>query len=275
MMLKKTVAEKNRDGSIGEAEAVRDQRIKVATANALAIEGENKSLGEISQSNASRREIEAESLRRATAAEKIASAKALEESYVAEKEAELARASREKASLEADVIVKSEIDKQKKVIEAEAVAEQTRREAKGQADGTYSKMEAEARGTLEILSKQAQGFNALVQAAGKNPDSAIQYLIAEKLETLVRIQVEAIKNLKFDNVTVWDGGNNADGKTQTANFASGLMKSIPPMSDLFKMTGMELPSYLGKKIVNEPIVTDEVKEVKKPVAEVPKKEAKK
>ena len=72
---KKTVAEKNRDGSIGEAEAVRDQRIRVATANALAIEGENKSLGEISQSDASRREIQAESLRRATAAEKIASAK--------------------------------------------------------------------------------------------------------------------------------------------------------------------------------------------------------
>nr|MDA3931567.1 SPFH domain-containing protein [Mycoplasmatota bacterium] len=269
---KKSVAEKNRDGSIGEAEAVRDQRIKVATANALAIEGENTSLGEISQSNASRREIEAESLRRATAAEKIASAKALEESYLAEKKAELARASREKASLEADVIVKSEIDKQKKVIEAEAVAEQIRREAKGQADGTYSKMEAEARGTLEILSKQAEGFNALVQAAGKNPESAIQYLIAEKLETLVQIQVEAIKNLKFDNVTVWDTGNNADGKTQTANFASGLMKSIPPMSDLFKMTGMELPSYLGKQIKEEvKDVKPKVEKEEKPVEEKPKK----
>jgi flotillin len=238
----------------------------------LAIEGENTSLGEISQSDASRREIEAESLRRATAAEKIASAKALEESYLAEKKAEFARASREKASLEADVIVKSEIDKQKKVIEAEAVAEQIRREAKGQADGTYSKMEAEARGTLEILSKQADGFNALVQAAGNNPESAIQYLIAEKLETLVQIQVEAIKNLKFDNVTVWDTGNNADGKTQTANFASGLMKSIPPMSDLFKMTGMELPSYLGKQIKEEvKEVKPEVEKEEKPVEEKPKK----
>ncbi len=268
---KKSVAEKNRDGSIGEAEAVRDQRIRVATANALAIEGENKSLGEISQSNASRRETEAESLRRATAAEKTAAARALEESYVAEQNAELARASREKASLEADVIVKSEIDKQKKVIEAEAVAEQTRREAKGLADGTYSKMEAEARGTLEILSKQAQGFNALVQAAGKDPNSAIQYLIAEKLETLVQIQVEAIKNLKFDNVTVWDNGSNAEGKSSTANFASGLIKSVPPMSDLFKMTGMELPSFLGKEIPKE------VKEVKVQVEkkDEPKEETKK
>jgi flotillin len=260
---KKSVAEKNRDGSIGEANAMRDQRISVATANALAIEGENTSKAEISKSDASRREVEAESLRRATAAEKIAAAKALEEAYEAEKKAELARASREEASLKADVIVKQQIEKEKMVIEAEAIAEQTRRKAQGLADGEFAKMEAQARGTYEILSKQAEGFNALVKAAGNDSSSAIQYLIAEKLETLVGIQVEAIKNLKFDNVTVWDSGNGKDGKTQTANFASGLMKAIPPMNDLFKMTGMELPQYLGKQ--------KEEKKDEKPVEE-PKKE---
>jgi len=243
---KKSVAEKNRDGSIGEANALRDQRISVATANALAIEGENKSKAEVSKSDASRREIEAESLRRATQAEKISAAKALQQAYAAEKEAEAARASREKASLEADVIVKSEIERERKIIEAEADAEQIRRRAKGEADGRYAQMEAEARGTLEILSKQAEGFKELVNAAGNNANAAIQYLIAEKLETLVGIQVEAIKNLKFDSVTVWDSGNNGEGKTSTANFASGLLKSIPPLNDLFKMTGMDMPSYLGK-----------------------------
>jgi flotillin len=243
---KKSVAEKNRDGSIGEANALRDQRISVATANALAIEGENTSKAEISKSDATRREIEAESLRRATQAEKISAAKALQQAYAAEREAELARASREKASLEADVIIKTEIEREQKIIEAEAEAEQIRRRAKGEADGRYAQMEAEARGTLEVLSKQAEGFKALVDAAGNNANAAIQYLIAEKLETLVGIQVEAIKNLKFDSVTVWDNGNNGDGKTSTANFASGLLKSIPPLNDLFKMTGMEMPSYLGK-----------------------------
>jgi len=261
---KKSVAEKNRDGSIGEAEALRDQRIQVATADALAIEGENNSLGEISKSNATRREIEAEALRRATAAEKIASAKALEESYVAEKEAELARAAREKASLEADIIVKSEIDKQKKVIEAEAVAEEIRRKAKGEADAIYAKMEAEGRGMFEILQKQAEGFTQLVKAANNDSDAAIKLLIADKLETLVGIQVEAIKNLKFDKITVWDGGQSKDGTTQTANFASNLMRAIPPMQDLFKMAGMELPKYLGQSIDSE------VKTVK----ETPKKEEK-
>ncbi len=245
---KKSVAEKNRDGSIGEANALRDQRISVATANALAIEGENKSKADISQSDATRREVEAESLRRATAAEKIASAKALEEAYVAEQKAEIARAEREKASLEADVIVKSEIDKQKKVIEAEAIAEEFRRKAKGEADGIFSKMEAEARGTFEVLSKQAEGFKELVKASGDNSESAIQYIIAEKLETLVGIQVEAIKNLKFDQVTVWDSGNSKDGTSNTASFAQSLLKAVPPMNDIYKMAGMEMPKYLGKDL---------------------------
>ena len=70
-------------------------------------------------------------------------------------------------------------------------------------------------------------------------------MLADKMEELVKIQVEAIKNVKFDKITVWDGGNNDDGKTSTANFLSGLMKSIPPMQEMFDMAGMNLPEYLG------------------------------
>jgi flotillin len=248
---KKTVAEKNRDGSIGEANALRDQRIQVAEANAKAIEGENKQLGFISQSNASRRETEAESLRIAMTAEKIATAKALEDAYVAEQTAELARAQREKATLEADVIIKSEIEKQRRVIEAEALAEEIRRKAQGEADAIYAKLEAEARGSYEILSKQAEGFKEIVKSAGENPDAAVKLLIADKLEKLVQIQVEAIKNLKFDKITVWDGGSK-DGGSSTSQFASSLFKSIPPMKELFDMAGMELPKYLGTEKKEEP-----------------------
>jgi len=247
---KKSVAEKNRDGSIGEANALRDQRIRVAEANEKAIEGENSSLGLVSQTNALRREIEAESLRRAVTAEKIASAKALEDAYTAEKTAELARASREKATLEADVLIKAEIDKNKKVIEAEAIAEETRRKAKGEADAIYAKLEAEARGSFEILSKQAEGFREIVGAAGNNTDAAVKLLIADKLEQLVEIQVQAIKNLKFDKITVWDSGGK-EGHSSTANFASSLLKSIPPMKELFNMAGMELPKFLGQDQVED------------------------
>lgn len=242
---KKSVAEKNRDGSIGEAQALRDQRIQVAEANANAVEGENKSIAFISQTDALRREVEAESLRRAVTAEKIAQAKALQDAYLAEKTAELARADREKATLEADVIIKAEIEKNKKVIEAEAIAEETRRKAKGEADAIYAKLEAEARGAFEILSKQAEGFREIVSSANQNTDAAVKLLIADKLERLVQIQVEAIKNLKFDKITVWDSGSK-DGTTSTANFASSLLKSIPPMKELFDMAGMELPKFLGQ-----------------------------
>ena len=115
------VSERNRDGAIGEAEANRDQRIRVANANSIAIEGENEAKIAISQSEATRREKEAEALRRATAAEKIQSAKALQEAYSAEQEAESARAAREQATLEADVLVKAEIEKKRLEIDRKSV----------------------------------------------------------------------------------------------------------------------------------------------------------
>ena len=130
--------------------------------------------------------------------------------------------------LKADIIVKVEIDKQRVVINAEAIAEETRRKARGEADAIFARLDAEARGSLEILSKQAEGFKLIVNAANNNPDAAVKMLIADKLEKLVGIQVEAIKNLKFDKITVWDSGSK-DGSSSTANFASNLMKSIPPM----------------------------------------------
>ena len=105
-------------------------------------------------------------------------------------------------------------------------------------------MDAQARGTLEILSKQAAGFGQLVAAAGGDAKDAITMLISDKLPELVKTQVEAVKGIKIDKVTVWDGGNAKDGKTATSNFISGMMGAVPPLDDLFKMAGMNLPSYL-------------------------------
>lgn len=242
---KRSVAEKNRDGAVGESNANTDQRIKVATANAQAIQGENKAQAEISQSNATRREVEADALRRATAAEKIAAANALQESYAAEQAAELARADKEKATLEADIIVQSEINRKKIEIEAQAEAEREKIRAQGEAEALYARMEAEARGMEEQLTRQAAGLAEIVRAAGGNPSEAVKLMIADKIETLVRTQVEAIQNLKIDKITVWDQGAK-DGSSSTSNFVSSLMKSIPPMNELFQMAGMDLPEYLGK-----------------------------
>jgi len=245
---KKSVAEKNRDGSIGEANAHQEQRVQVAAADASAVEGENKAKVTVANSDASRREKEAEAERLAVAAEKVTQARALEEAYAAEQLAEKARATRDKASQTADIVVPAQIDKEKIEIAAEAIAEQTRRHAKGEADAIYMKMEAEAKGIYEILSKQAEGFDKIVNAAGDDAKDAVMLMIADKLPELVSTQVEAIKNIKIDKVTVWENGGGKDGKTSTANFMQGMMGSIPPMEELFKMAGMELPTYLGKKV---------------------------
>ena len=221
------VAQTSRDGEIGQANAMKDQRIQVAAANAAAIEGENDSKVAVAQSEAKRREKEAEALQSAVSAEAVAAAKAKEEAYVAQQNAEKQRAELEMATQKADIIVKAQIEKEKAEIAAEAEAEVLR-------------------GAQEILRKQAEGMRTLIEAAGDS-DSAVKLLVADKLEELMRIQVDAIKNIKIDKVTVWDGGKNGDGNTATADFISGMMKSVPPLNELFKQAGMELPALLGKE----------------------------
>ena len=268
---KQSVAEKNRDGSIGEANANKEKRVSVsaadaiakvgeATAEANAIDGENEAKVRMAISNAERRLKEAEALRKATAAEKIQAANSLQEAYLAEKNAELARADRERASREADVIVQAEIAKRRIEIDAEAEAERTRLVARGLADAVFMQKEAEAKGLYEVLQKQADGFDEIVKAVGGSPRDAVLMLIADKLPELVKTQVDAIKNIKIDKVTVWGGGNQEGSGNNTSKFISSMYKSVPPLNELFNMTGTELPTYLGKVKPEEAIEEKEPKE---------------
>lgn len=246
------VAEQDKVGEIGKADAQKDARIRTSEANAKAVQGENAAKIEIANSDATRRQAEAEASRRANAAEKVAEARALQEAYAAQKDAEEARADRERSTQNANVIVAQEIEKKRQIIEAEAEAEKIRVKAKGEADAIFAKMEAEAKGYYEVLTKQAAGYDKMVQAAGGDADKAYQLLLIEKLPELVATQVEAIKGINIDHVTVWDSGNSADGKGSTANFLSGLMKSVPPLHDLFNQAGLDLPEYLAKKKAETP-----------------------
>ncbi len=261
------VAEADRDGNIGAAAAERDKRINVAEANAAAVAGENQSAVAIANSSAERRVKEADALRRATAAERVAQAKALEESYVAEQRSEQQRAERDRATQQANVVVPAEIEKARQIVEAEAQAERIRRTQQGEADalrairqaeadgirftkeaeaaGLKAKLVAEAQGTEEILAAKSRGFESLVRACG-GPEGAQSLLVTELLPQLVREQVSAISNLKIDKVTVWDGGAGSDGKNSTANFVSGLARSIPPLHEIAANAGVKLPEYLGK-----------------------------
>ena len=293
------VAEQEMTGESGKARFEMETRKAVAAANAEAVKGENTAKVEIANSDADLREREAEAQRRATAAEKIAAAKALEESYSAEQKAELARAERERSTQQANILVKQEIEKQRIVVEAEAAAEQKRVTAKGEADyiafkakgeadavaikakgeadairtkaegegqaaavkakgeaeAIFAKMDAEAKGLYEVLTKQAQGYDKMIQAAGGDATKAYTLLLLEKMPELVKTQVEAIKGINIDKVTVWDNGAGSDGKGSTAGFISNLYKSVPPLQELFDQAGMKLPEYLGKDKDNQ--VTEE------------------
>jgi flotillin len=242
---KVSVAERERDGEIGSAEAERERRVQVSSAQAIATEGENLAKVKVAQSDAQRREQEAEAERLAVAAEKVKSAQAFQEAYAAETQAEKARASREQASQHANIVVPAEIEKMKIETLAEADAEKIRRLKKGEADGIQSVMEAEARGTLAALQSKAEGFDRIVQAAG-GAEFASTLLVTEQLPQLVAEQVKAISNLKIDSVTVWDSGKGEGGKNDTANFVSGLVGALPPLHQITKNVGIELPEFLGK-----------------------------
>ena len=258
-------ADANATAKIGEADANKLERVKTSEANATAVEGENLAKITIANSDANRREKEAEARRLAIAAEKVKDAQALEEGYKAEQKAEMERAERHRATQTADIVVPAQIDKQKIEIDAEAAAEQIRRIARGEADAILVKKQAEAKGIMEVLTKQALGFEKLVEAANTNARDAAMLMIADKLPELVKTQVEAIKNLRIDKITVWDSmsGGGGDGTPTSANFLSGMLKSIPPFDEIFKMAGLELPEYLKGHKANPDAEEIEAKEVKK------------
>lgn len=272
------VAQREREGDIGAAEADMEKRVKVARAQAEAVEGENLSAVLIAQSIASRREREAEALRLATAAEAVASAKALGEGYEAQETAERQRAKREEAAQMAGIIVNAEIERRKIEVLAEAdkcrirlqaEAEKLRIELhaeadkrrieltaqadgekikllkQGEADGLRAFMLAQAEGTLAQLNARAEGFRQIIAAAG-SADQAARLMVTEQLPKLIEEQVKAVSNLKIDKVTVWDSGKGENGKTRTADFLSGLIGSIPPLHEIAKNAGVELPEFLGR-----------------------------
>lgn len=273
------VAQENQRGAVGRAEAEREQAIRVANAQAESRKGENTAQVMIAKSNADLATEQAEAKRRVEAAQKVAEARALQEGYKAQQEAELARAAREKAQQQADQIVKAEIDKERVRIDAEAKAAQTkilqegqsaayviqkdaeaegvRRVAEGEAagirakltaeaTGIQAKLTAEAEGTRAILDAKSQGFEKLLKVADDTA-GATQLLIAENIVRIAEIQAGAIKGLHFEKVIVMGGGASGSGAGQ---FVQDLYKGVLPINELAKSVGLNLPSFLGQ---NQPV----------------------
>ena len=231
----------------GEANADRERRVAVKQAEAAAIEGENISAIEIAKSNAVRAEQEAAAYQAAEAAKRVAEAMIRKADFEAEQQAQAARAKMEEEKQRAETIVAAKIDKEQRIIDAEAEAAKVETEARGQAAAIFAKYEAEAKGNFEVLKAKGDGYRKIIESCGNNADAAAKMLLVEKLEEIVKLQTEAISNIKIDKVTVWDSPNGrADGKSSTAGFLSGMMQSLPPIHDVAAMAGIDLPKYLGE-----------------------------
>jgi flotillin len=231
------VAEQEKLGDIGKSLAERDRRVSVASYNAEAVKGENDSKAHIALTNALFAEKEAEASRRSQVAKQNA-----------ETEIQRARALAQAQFLEAEQIVPQEIKKKKIQIDAEAEAQSRVLIARGEAEAILAVRQAEAEGIQKLLDAKARGYQQLVVACGHDAKSASTLLLIEKLEEIVKLQTEAIKNIKIDKITVWDSGHGGqDGKgSTTSNFLSQFVKSLPALHDVASMAGLEMPAYLGK-----------------------------
>jgi flotillin len=224
----------------GKKKAMADQRIFVQAQEAEAVAGENKAKANIADYEAELAVKQAAALQRGEVAKREAAVEIQKAQYRAEQE-----------RLNAEEIVIKEIEKRKIEIAADAEAERIRREAKGEADGVLFKYEAEATGIKKLLDGKAAGYESLVKSCGGDAKAAATLLMIEKIEDIVKHQVEAISKLKIDKITVWDSAS-GDGKgSSTANFVSSLIKSVPPLQDISAMAGVELPAYLGKMVETE------------------------
>jgi flotillin len=161
----------------------------------------------------------------------------------------LAQAERVEAERRAAVEAPAKAEKARVIVEAEAEAEKRRIEAEGQAKAVFARLDAEARGQYEILAKKAEGLRRIIDACGGS-QQAFQMMMLEHLDAMVQASAQAISNIKFDKVIVWEGGGangNGHGGSQTSNFLQNLAKVMPPMMQVMKdIGGVEMPEYLAR-----------------------------
>jgi len=249
------VAERNRDqrvavaaagaeAEIGEATASRDKRQQTAALDAEAVEAETEANAKKAAYNANQRVAEEGARNRSESASREADGAIRVAQENAQKKAEDARAMREQARLNAEIVVPANADREKVVIAADARKQEAIRIAEGDAEATVARMTAQGKGVQAILDGKANGYQRLVEACGGDQGAAA-LLIIEKLADIAGIQAQAIQDLPIEKVIVWDGGG-GDGDSGLRGLGGRLLGALPPMHDLAKQVGLDLPEFLGR-----------------------------
>jgi flotillin len=223
-------------------------RIAIADANAKAITGETMAQAEVADAQANLQVKQADAYQLGETRKREAEAAVQEAQNRAMAKAALAQAERIEAERRAAVEAPAKAEKARIIVEAEAEAEKRRIEAEGQASAIFAKLEAEARGEFEVLAKKGEGLKRIIDACGGAPQ-AFQLLMLEHLDTLAHTAAQAISNIKFDKVIVWEGGGgaNGNGMNNTTQFLQGMARAMPPMMQILKdIGGVELPEYIAR-----------------------------
>jgi flotillin len=232
-----------RESQVKDAE--RAMRVRVADADATAIEGENLAQAKVAASQAELSVRRAEAYQLGEGRKREAEAAVLEVQNRAMAKAAMAEAERVEAEKRAELEAPAKAEKARVIVDAEAEAERKRIDALAQADAIYAKLEAEARGQFQMLAKKGEGLKTIIQACG-GAKEAFQMLLLEHLDNLAEASAKAISNIKFDKVVVWDRGDES-GKGSTAGFLGNLANTLPPMLHVLKdIGGVELPESLVK-----------------------------
>ncbi len=225
-------------------DAEREMRIKLADADARAVEGENLAKADVAVSQAALQVKKAEAYQSGETRKVQAEAAVLEAEHYARAKAALAEAERVEAERRAALEAPAKAEKAKIEVEASAEAAKRRIEAEGEASAIFARLEAEARGQFEILSKKGQGLQQIIQACG-GAQQAFQLLMLEHFDHLVEASAKAISNIKFDKVVVWEG-NSANGQSATANWLHNMSRTLPPMMQVMRdIGGVEIPETLA------------------------------
>jgi len=236
------VAAANATAEIGEAAANRDRRMKSAVLDAEAVHAETEADARKASSRANQHVAEEQARNRSESAAREADGAIRVAQEIAEKTAEEARSQREEARLNAEIVVPANAERERVLIAADARKQQAIRIAQGEAEAVLAQMTAEAKGVQAVLDAKAQGYARLVDSC-KTAEQAAALLLVEKLVDVSRIQAQAIQDLPIEKIMIWDGGGQQGG---LANLGQRLMGALPPMHELAKQVGLDLPGFLGK-----------------------------
>jgi flotillin len=251
------IAELDRDQKVGEekakfekeslvAEADREKRVRLADANAKATAGEAIAQATIAAAQAEFQVKKAEAYQLSETAKREAEAAVLEAQNRALAKAAMAEAEKIEAEKRASLEAPAKAEKARTIVEAEAAAEKQRIEAMATAAAIYAKLEAEARGQYEILAKKGEGLQKIIEACG-SPQAAFQMMMLEHLDAMTAASAQAISNIKFDKIVVWENGGSGNGTTNTANFLQSMARTLPPMLQVMRdVGGVEVPEFLAK-----------------------------